>query len=753
MDNKYNRRSFIKVTAVSGGGMLLGFNWFVDQKQRELSGTPPASSDTGWTEFNGYISIGSDNVIRIMAPNPEFGQNVKTSLPMIVADELDADWNTVVVEQASFDTRLFVRQFAGGSQSVRTTWKPLRTAGASARQMLRQAAANAWNVPLDEVSTSSGKLLHNKSGKSATYGEFAADAARLPVPADVKFKAPADFSIIRQSQKNVDGHNIVTGKPMFGLDYSEPGMLIAMIEHPPAFGLKLKSWDGARARRMPGIKDVFTIQVFPEGYERESFDTRTFNELVVVTGNTTWEVMNARKKLQVEWEPVTEKKETINAFGNKREETIPAGLENSARHLEIMQEMAAKPARQLRKDGDPEKAFSEAARILERTYTAPFLAHNTMEPMNCFARVTDTEALFVAPLQAPEFAERSLSKRLGIPAEKIDIRMTRMGGGFGRRAYGHYLIEAALISQKTKTAIKLVYSREDDMSYGIYRPAYTATYRAALDASKKLIGFHVKGGGFPEHPVAANRFPAGAVDNYLAEAWEMPSNVTIGAFRAPRSNFIACAEQSFLDELAELMGKDPIDLRLELLEKAKTSPAGSNNDYDPDRYAGVLKLVREKSGWDKTSANGLHRGVAAYFCHNSYAAHVIDMRMRDGQPRVEQVFSAVDCGIVVNPDAASNMVEGAVVDGIGNALFGELRLVDGAPQQRNFNTYRMIRMHEAPQKVEAHFVQNDIDPTGLGEPPFPPVFGAVANALYRTTGKRFYKQPFSVEFETEQGGK
>ncbi|MFM7155267.1 MAG: molybdopterin cofactor-binding domain-containing protein, partial [Bacteroidota bacterium] len=239
MDNQYNRRSFIKVTALSGGGMLLGFNWFVNQKQRELAGTG-ASANTDWTEFNGYISISSDNVIRIMAPNPEFGQNVKTSLPMIVADELDADWNTVVVEQASFNTNLFVRQFAGGSQSVRTTWKPLRNAGASARQLLRQAAANAWNVPLDEVSTSSGKLLHEKSGKSATYGDFATAAAALPVPKDVPLKSPADFRIVRQSQKNVDGHHIVTGKPMFGLDYAEPGMLIAMIEHPPAFGLKLK---------------------------------------------------------------------------------------------------------------------------------------------------------------------------------------------------------------------------------------------------------------------------------------------------------------------------------------------------------------------------------------------------------------------------------------------------------------------------------------------------------------------------------
>lgn len=309
------------------------------------------------------------------------------------------------------------------------------------------------------------------------------------------------------------------------------------------------------------------------------------------------------------------------------------------------------------------------------------------------------------------------------------------------------MIEAALIAQKAKVPIKLVYSREDDMTYGIYRPMYTATYRAALDKDNKLIGFHVKGGGIPEHPIAQNRFPAGAVDNYLAEGWEIPSNITIGAFRAPRSNFNAAAEQSFLDEVAEAMGKDPIDFRLELLQRAKTNPVGKNNDYDPDRYAGVLKLVREKSGWDKAENKGKNRGVAAYFCHASYAAHVVDMILKDGEPYVEKVTSALDCGIVVNPESAKNMVQGAVVDGIGNALYGALTLKEGAPQQTNFNAYRIIRHHEAPKEIDVHFVQNDIDPTGLGEPPFPPVFGAVANALYKTTGKRYYHQPFGSDEE------
>ncbi len=746
MNSTYGRRSFLKVTALSGGGMMLGFNWFAGAK---AAGLLPKNHDAPqeWVEMNGYIKITSDNLIQIMAPNPEFGQNVKTSLPMIAAEELDVDWKDIIVEQAPYNTSLYVRQFAGGSQSVRTTWKPLRTAGAAVRQMLREAAAQTWNVPVDEVSTKAGVLHHEKSGKSAKYGELASKAATITVPKDVPLKSPKDFKIVRNSQKNVDGLSIVTGKPMFGLDYRKEGMLIAMIQHPPAFGLKLKSFDAARARKMPGIKDVFSITVFPEGYERDGFDTRTFNELIVVVGASTWEVMNARKKLDVQWEPIAETRETINAWGGKREELIPAGLENTESHLVKMQEMAQKPATQLRKDGDPETAFQNAAQIIERTYTAPFLAHNTMEPMNCFAHVTDTEALFVTPLQAPEFAEKTLARRLELPVEKIDIQMTRMGGGFGRRAYGHYLVEAALISRHLKAPIKLVYSREDDMTYGIYRPTYTATYRAALDANKNLLGFHVKGGGIPEHAVHANRFPAGAVDNYLAEGWEIASNITIGAFRAPRSNFIAAAEQSFLDELAETMGKDPIEFRLELLKRAKQNPVGKNNDYDADRYAGVLELVKEKSGWGAPEKRALHRGVAAYFCHNSYAAHVIDIQVQDGQPLVQNVYSAVDCGIVVNPDAAANMVEGAVIDGIGNALYGALTLKDGIPEQSNFNTYRMIRHNEIPKHIEVHFVQNDIDPTGLGEPPFPPVFGALANSLYKATGKRSYNQPFQPDLE------
>lgn len=740
----YSRRSFLKSSALTGGGLMISFSWLSEFAFAAKTSVPDLPDQ--WYELTGYIKITPDNVIKIFNPNPEFGQNVMTSLPMIVAEELDVDWQKVMVEMGPHDNVKLGPQFAGGSNSVRMYWKPLREAGAAARHMLIEAAAQTWSVPLEEVTTKVGILYHEKTGRSGKYGDFASKASGLAIPKGIKLKDVKNLNIVRSSKKNVEGLKIVTGKPLFGMDYTHDGMLIAMIHHPPAFGMKLKSFDASQTLKMPGIKDVFSMKLYEDDFEQGGFDTRTFNDLLVVVGNTTWEVMNARKKLIVQWEPTAESKETRNNFGRKQEVVIPAGLESSETHYKKMQERAKEQATVLRKDGDPETAFKNAAQVIERTYTAPFLAHNCMEPMTFFAHVTDDKALLVGPHQAPGWIEPTLSKILNLPADKIEIRMARMGGGFGLRAYGHYVTEAALISKKVKAPVKLVYSREDDMTYGIYRPMYTATYRAALDANKNLIAFHVKGGGIPEHPIHANRFPAGAVDNYLAEGWEIPSNITIGAFRAPRSNFNAAAEQSFLDELAEAMGKDPIEFRLELLKRAKENPVGKNNDYDADRYAGVLKLVKEKSGWNNPENKKYSRGVAAYFCHNSYAAHVVDVVKKDGQPYVERVFSAIDCGIVINPDAATNMVQGAVVDGIGNAFYGGLTHKDGAAEQNNFNRYRMIRFREAPKKIEVHFVENNIDPTGLGEPPFPPVFGAVANALYKNMGKRFYNQPYSKDF-------
>lgn len=737
---RINRRDFLKVSALAGGGMMLSFSWLAGCKStsEEVSNLPKA-----WFELNSYIKIGDNGMVTLMSPNPEFGSNVKTSLPMLLAEELDVDWKNVMVEQADFFPERYDRQFTGGSLAMQMAWKPLRTAGATARHLLIQAAAQTWKVPADEITTKDGILHHKGSGKEAGYGELASQAAKIEVPKEVSLKKVGDFKIIGNSKRNVEGLNIVTGKPLFTLDYKQEAMLIAMIAHPPAFGLKVKAVEDSAARAMPGIKDVFVIKTLADDYERNGFDTTSFTEMVVVVGNTTWEVMNAKKALKVEWEKIADTTIAVSGRGGKQTVTIPAGLESTEGHKVKMAEMAKKTGKVLRKDGNPESVFKTAEKVIERTYTAPFLAHNCMEPVNSFAHVTKENAEIIAPIQAPESIMQALAARLGLPKEKIHIKLARMGGGFGQRAYGHHLVEAAVISQKLNAPVKLVYTREDDMTYGIYRPMYTATYKAALDENNNMIAYQVKAGGIPESPLgySQNRFPAGAVDHYLAEEWMLNSNITIGAFRAPRSNFLGAVEQSFLDEVAELAGKDPIDFRLELLERAQNKPVGEQNDYDPERYAGVLKLVRDKSDW-KQAKNGIHRGVSAYFCHNTYVAQVINLTMQENKPLVEKVYAAVDCGVVVNPDAATNMGEGGIIDGIGNALYGEMTFQEGVPQKNNFHNYRMIRHSEAPKAIEIHFVKSEADPTGLGEPLFPPIFAALANALYKATGQREYTQPF-----------
>ncbi len=725
------RRSFIKSTVLAGGGMILGFNWLAS-----------CTSNTGQVlkmskesfKINGFLKIGANGIVTIMSPNPEIGQNVKTSMPMIVAEELDVDWKNVIVEQAPLNIDIFTRQLAGGSESISQSWKGLRLAGATARRMLQEAAAKAWSVPVEEITTMAGILYHLKSGKETGYGDMASAAAVIPVPQEVRLKDVKDFKIIGTSRKNVDGLKIVTGQPLYGLDYSREGMLIAMIAHPPAFGLKLKSVNDADARKMPGIKDIFTIKTYNDDYIKQWSDTSAFTDLVVVVGDSTWEVIKAKDTLKLEWESI-QNNSGAGSVG------IPSKLESTSDYYAKMNEMGSRSATVRRKDGNPENAFKNASKIIEQTYTGPFLAHNTMEPMNFFAYVTEDKAELVGPVQTPEFMEKTVSARLGMPLEKIDIQMTRMGGGFGRRLYGHFLVEAAVISQKIKAPVKLIYKREDDMTFGNYRPAYHAYYRAGLDTGNNLIAFHVRAGGMTDSPLAPNRFPAGAVDNYLAEEWIIDTNITTGAFRAPGSNFMASAEQSFLDEVAEAAGKDPIEFRLGLLDRAIKKPVGEHNDYDAARYAGVLELVKNKSGWGKEQSN-THRGVAAYFCHNSYVANVLDMTLENGKPVIQKVYGAIDCGIVVNPDAATNLAEGGIVDGIGHALYSELTFKDGEPEQKNFDDYRLIRHSEAPKSIELHFVKNETDPTGLGEPPFPPVMGALANALYKATGKRHYHQPY-----------
>jgi isoquinoline 1-oxidoreductase beta subunit len=717
----YDRRSFLKVSAAAGGGMLIGFSWLNACKPNAPELQAGVAVPKEWFEINGYIKIGETGMVTIYSPNPEIGQNVKTSMPMIVAEELDVPWENVVVEQAPLNTGFYQNQFAGGSLSIRLSWNALRMAGAAGRRMLLEAAAKEWGLQVTDLTASEGIITELNGERTISYGEIASKAVGIEIPEELELKAIKDFKLIGTSIKNVDGKKIVTGEPLFGLDFQREGMQLAMIQHPPAFGMNVKDFNEDEIKSMPGVKDAFIIDTTIN--EPGMFDEQGFKQLIAIVGESTWQLMQAKKALKVNWETVGEL-ESSTTHWNKLEQALVSG-----------------DAQESRRDGNPEAAFKKAAKVIERTYSAPFIAHNTLEPMNFFAHVTADSAELIGPTQTPEALEGSVAKLLNMPLENITVNMTRIGGGFGRRLYVHFGLEAAAISKRTGAPVKLIYTREDDMTQGTYRPTYKSVYKAGLDENNNLIAFSVKGAGLPDGPVFPNRFPAGTVENYSAEKINGPTNITTGAWRAPRSNFTAGAEQSFLDEVAEMAGKDPIDFRLELFDRAIKDPVGGEHEYEAERYAGVLRLVKEKANWGQTNP-GVHRGVAAYFCHSTYVAEVFDIVMENEKPVVQKVWCAVDCGIVVNKDAARNMIEGGVIDGIGHSMYSQLTFENGMPQQMNFDKYQLIRHSQAPKEIEVFFVENDIDPTGLGEPGLPPAIGALANALYKAKGVRYYDQPF-----------
>ena len=710
---QHSRRDFLKSSVLLGGGLFLGFDLFGGGKFK--AGVADAGLE-GSFDFNAYLSINSDGTATIFSPNPEVGQGIKTSFPMTVAEELDFDWTLVKVVQAPLDTVKFERQVAGGSQSTPHSWKRLRQAGATARRMLMEAAAQRWGVDINTCSTEKGVVKH-PSGKQATYGELAAEAAKITPPTEVPLKDRKDFKIIGTFVKNVDNREILTGKPIFGMDFHREGMLIGMVQHPPAFGIKLKSFDGSAAKAMPGIVDVVS-----------------FKNNVAVVGKTTWEVMKARTALRVEYEK-------------------EADLESTADHNRIFSELMAKGEPQVkRKDGDTAAAFAAAAKVVEAEYQCPFLSHAPMEPMNFFADVRGDKAELVGPVQTPQSARDQVAKLLNIPPENVSLEMTRIGGGFGRRLRPDYAVETAELSSIIKAPVKVIWTREDDMTGGIYRPAVRYRFRAALDKAGNITAYELRGVGINAgNPTRENNFPSGAVPNVLIEAIEHKSPITTGPWRAPITNFLAGAEQTFLDEVAEATGKDPVTLRLELFRKA-TPPLNNEGKptYDPERFIKVIELAAEKSGWFKKRKKCVHLGFSVYYSHLSYVAQVAEVVKRKGKTSLQKVYCAVDCGIVVNRSGALNQVTGSIVDGLGHAMFGQLTFKDGAPEQNNFNTYRLIRMPEIPE-VEVHFVDNGIDPTGLGEPALPPLSGAVANALYRATGKRLRNQPFVGEEAAMEG--
>ncbi len=701
INTNLSRRNFLKTSVLASGGMLIGFNFL--QACKPEAKMPVDIASLNFNDFNAFIKISDEGYVTIYSPNPEIGQGVKTSMPMIIAEELDVEWNKVNVAQGALDTKNFTRQVAGGSQSIRQGWDALRQTGATAKQMLINAAAVKWNVDASTCTASKGTIT-NANGETLSYGEVVKEAAVLEVPENVTLKETTKYTIIGKDAVNVDIDKIITGKPLFGLDYKAENMLIASVLRPPSFGQKLESFDDSKAKEVSGVVNVLK-----------------FGDKVAVLANSTWAAMKGKKAITAKWS------------NNKPEST-----EN---HNKILTDILdGKKFNTRREDGNVNKAFSEADKVIERTYHSPFLPHNCLEPMNFYANVTADKVHLVGPIQTPQWTVNRVAQLLERKVEEIHCEMTRMGGGFGRRLYGDFALEAAEISSLASTPIKVVFSREDDMTAGTYRPAIKYRIKAALKDGK-VTGYHLKEAAINGnmYGLIPNFFPAGCIPNYKVDTGNYKSNITTGAWRAPYTNFLAFAEQSFFNELASELGKDHTDLVLELLQNVKGT-TDKRIEYSGQRMEDTIKLVKEKANWGKKE-EGVYQGFAAYYSHNTHVAEVAEVVLKDGYPVVQKVTAAVDCGIVVNPTGAVNQVQGGVIDGIGHAMYGDFSFKDGKPEFQNFDKYRLIRMQETPQ-VDVHFVQNDKSPTGLGEPGLPPAGGAVANAIHNALGQRLYSQPF-----------
>ena len=700
--DNFSRRNFLKTSVLASGGMLIGFNLLTACKPEAKM--PMDIASLNFNDFNAFIKISDEGYVTIFSPNPEIGQGVKTSMPMIIAEELDVDWKNVTVAQGVLDTKNYTRQVAGGSQSIRQGWDALRQTGATAKQMLVNAAAVKWNVEAATLKVSKG-IITSLNGDTLGYGDVVKEAALLEVPEGVILKKVKDFTIIGQEIVNVDIDKIITGKPLFGLDYKTEGMVYASVLRPPAFGQKLVSFEDAKAKTINGVSDVIK-----------------FGDKIAVLASSTWAAMKGKNAVSATWKTASKAESTDD-------------------HDKILTEILDGKKLELRReDGNIKNAFATADKVIEKTYHSPFLPHNCLEPMNFYADVTAEKIHLVGPIQTPQWTANRVAKLLERKVDEIQLEMTRMGGGFGRRLYGDFALEAAEISNLAKKPIKVVFSREDDMTAGTYRPAIKYRIKAALKDGK-VTGYHLKEAAINGnmYGLIPNFFPAGCIPNYKVETGNYNSNITTGAWRAPYTNFLAFAEQSFFDELATELNVDAIELRLDLLQNVKNT-TDKKIEYSGQRMEDTIKLVREKANWGKTS-NGVYQGFAAYYSHNTHVAEIADIELKDGFPIIKKVTVAVDCGVVVNPTGARNQVEGGVLDGIGHAMYSDFSFKDGKPTHKNFDTYRLIRMNETP-KVEVHFIENNKSPTGLGEPGLPPAGGAVANAINAALGKRIYNQPF-----------
>jgi len=679
---------------IAGGGMLVGFSTLGNDEKQEIDGTPFSP--------NAYIKISPDGTITMMSPNPEIGQGVKTSLVMLIAEEMNVDWQKIQVEIAPLDAK-YGSQTTGGSGAIRSRYTPLRQAGATARVLLIAAAADTWGVAAADCYAENGFVVNKTSGKKMSFGELATKAASMPVPANIPLKDPKEFKLIGTRIKDVDAKAIVTGKPLFGIDTRREGMLFAVVARPPAHGKKIQSFDDSAALKVTGVKKVVQVK-----------------NSVAVLAISTWAAIKGRAALKINWEDASK-------------------LESTTDHEKAFKELLSKPAATPnRNDGDVDAAMSSATKLLDVYYEVPVLSHAQMEPLNFYADVRDGKAELYGPTQVPQNLVASVARELNIPVANVTLGLPRQGGGFGRKLRPDNGIEAALISQAAQCPVQVQWTREDDMQNDYYRASGMFRFKAVikdgnLEAWQQSFAC-LSNGRSPD------TYPAGALKNLRIESHSLPTNIPTGPWRAPTHNVQAFANECFMDEVATELKKDPVAFRLELLKKAKEQPVG-RLAYEPDKFISVIELVAKISNWGKPSPN-TYRGFSTWFSFNSYVAQVVELKMENGKPKITKVYCAVHCGKVVNLSGAENQVQGAVVDGLGHAMFTKLTFKDGAAMQTNFGPYNFVKMRSTPLDVEVAFVPSEENPTGLGEPGLPPIAPALANALFAATGKRFRRMPF-----------